>query len=145
MYRPYTLLYTFKTLYLHSTAVQHERGPRNSTIRKQMALYLKESAAAATDVSSPMVAAYSPHAQTMISPLGGIDTYVRHAACEHIRVCPARRTVPMFTPHRRWETDGCELIYWPLSQSSHLVFSFHTNPRKPKRGWKENSLVPFIY
>ncbi|KAJ8027153.1 Nuclear receptor subfamily 2 group E member 1 [Holothuria leucospilota] len=32
---------------MNKDAVQHERGPRNSTIKKQMALYLKESAAAA--------------------------------------------------------------------------------------------------
>ncbi|XP_038048117.1 nuclear receptor subfamily 2 group E member 1-like [Patiria miniata] len=60
---------------MNKDAVQHERGPRNSTIRKQMALYLKESAAAATDVASPLVAAYPPHATTVISPLGGTETY----------------------------------------------------------------------
>ncbi|XP_041463679.1 LOW QUALITY PROTEIN: nuclear receptor subfamily 2 group E member 1-like [Lytechinus variegatus] len=32
---------------MNKDAVQHERGPRNSTIKKQMALYLKETAAAA--------------------------------------------------------------------------------------------------
>lgn len=31
---------------MNKEAVQHERGPRNSTIRRQVALYLKESAAA---------------------------------------------------------------------------------------------------
>lgn len=35
-----------------STAVQHERGPRNSTIRRQMALYLKE----ANEISASMAA-----------------------------------------------------------------------------------------
>lgn len=34
---------TLVTIILFSQAVQHERGPRNSTIRKQMALLLKES------------------------------------------------------------------------------------------------------
>ena len=40
-----------------------------------MALYLKESAAAVNDVSGPLVTAYSPHAQTVISPLGGVEAY----------------------------------------------------------------------
>ena len=36
---------------MNKEAVQHERGPRNSTIRRQVALYLKESVAAAAAVS----------------------------------------------------------------------------------------------
>lgn len=35
--------------YIFDTAVQHERGPRNSTIRRQMALYFKEPCDAAAD------------------------------------------------------------------------------------------------
>lgn len=35
---------------MNKEAVQHERGPRNSTIRRQMALYMKESAAVAASL-----------------------------------------------------------------------------------------------
>ena len=31
-----------KTVFIFFVAVQHERGPRNSTIRRQVAMYLKE-------------------------------------------------------------------------------------------------------
>ncbi|CAD5120217.1 DgyrCDS8787 [Dimorphilus gyrociliatus] len=38
---------------MNKDAVQHERGPRNSTIRRQMALYVKEKAEATTRVLPP--------------------------------------------------------------------------------------------
>lgn len=46
-----------------STAVQHERGPRNSTIRRQVAMYLKETSElgtvlAANPYRSPFLPAY---------------------------------------------------------------------------------------
>lgn len=34
------------------TAVQHERGPRNSTIRRQVAMYLRESSELASAITS---------------------------------------------------------------------------------------------
>lgn len=58
---------------MNKEAVQHERGPRNSTIRRQVALYLKESAAAAAVVSmasttSSMLHHHHHHATSSISP-----------------------------------------------------------------------------
>ncbi|CAG9138161.1 unnamed protein product [Plutella xylostella] len=38
---------------MNKDAVQHERGPRNSTIRRQMALFLKDPAMPSQDLSAP--------------------------------------------------------------------------------------------
>lgn len=51
---------------LSFAAVQHERGPRNSTLRRQVAIYFRENGA--TDLS-PMAAAAAAAASTGISPL----------------------------------------------------------------------------
>jgi hypothetical protein len=59
---------------MNKEAVQHERGPRNSTIRRQVALYLKESAAAAAVVSmannNNTSMLHHPHHQ---SPVGSMS------------------------------------------------------------------------
>ncbi|CAH2035005.1 unnamed protein product, partial [Iphiclides podalirius] len=39
---------------MNKDAVQHERGPRNSTIRRQMALFLKDPTASSSDVNLPL-------------------------------------------------------------------------------------------
>ncbi|XP_030851407.1 nuclear receptor subfamily 2 group E member 1 [Strongylocentrotus purpuratus] len=65
---------------MNKDAVQHERGPRNSTIKKQMALYLKESAAAAAaaaagDLPPPLLPnGYLP-GPAFFHPLLGIESY----------------------------------------------------------------------
>lgn len=46
---------------MNKEAVQHERGPRNSTIRRQVALYLKESAAVAAAMNHPVIHGIPPH------------------------------------------------------------------------------------
>ena len=56
------------------TAVQHERGPRNSTIRKQMAMYLKESAAVTEAAAHPLIAGY-PHHVPLLSPMIGAEPF----------------------------------------------------------------------
>ncbi|XP_071487114.1 nuclear receptor subfamily 2 group E member 1-like [Diadema antillarum] len=60
--------------------VQHERGPRNSTIKKQMALYLKESAAAAAaaaagDLPPPILPGGYLSGPALFHPLLSMEPY----------------------------------------------------------------------
>ncbi|XP_072018828.1 nuclear receptor subfamily 2 group E member 1-like [Amphiura filiformis] len=59
---------------MNKDAVQHERGPRNSTIRKQMAMYLKESAAVTEAAAHPLIAGY-PHHIPLLSPMIGAEPF----------------------------------------------------------------------
>ncbi|GFN89884.1 nuclear receptor subfamily 2 group e member 1 [Plakobranchus ocellatus] len=52
---------------MNKDAVQHERGPRNSTIRRQVAMYLKESSEYGSVLASP------PFRPTYFSPLLAYD------------------------------------------------------------------------
>ncbi|KAF6035680.1 tll [Bugula neritina] len=45
---------------MNKDAVQHERGPRNSTIRRQVAMYLRETSELASAISSASVPPYRP-------------------------------------------------------------------------------------
>ena len=46
------------------TAVQHERGPRNSTIRRQVAMYLRET----TELASAISASAAPFRPPVLPP-----------------------------------------------------------------------------
>ncbi|XP_071955027.1 nuclear receptor subfamily 2 group E member 1-like [Antedon mediterranea] len=71
---------------MNKDAVQHERGPRNSTIRKQMALYFKEAAAGET----PQVYGQtSPYLGTMLGEEAyrGIAVAVDYPPVTPIVIC----------------------------------------------------------
>ncbi|XP_022081734.1 nuclear receptor subfamily 2 group E member 1-like [Acanthaster planci] len=64
---------------MNKDAVQHERGPRNSTLRKHMALYLRDTQLRELPSSSDLVAhpvspGFSPHSPTYFHPFfGGVS------------------------------------------------------------------------
>ena len=56
------------------SAVQHERGPRNSTIRRQMAMYLKENSEMSSLGSpSPFRPHYLPPGMMQVNKIFGIN------------------------------------------------------------------------
>ena len=86
----YVCLYLYEFNYIHfflfiqffssyvfvfvcSIAVQHERGPRNSTLRKHMALYLRDAHISPSSelVGHPISPGYSPHSPAYFHPFFG--------------------------------------------------------------------------
>ena len=66
---------SFFILWISPSAVQHERGPRNSTLRKHMALYLRDAHLSPSSelVGHPISPGYSPHSPAYFHPFfGGI-------------------------------------------------------------------------
>ncbi|XP_033635309.1 nuclear receptor subfamily 2 group E member 1-like [Asterias rubens] len=58
---------------MNKDAVQHERGPRNSTLRKHMALYLRDAHISPSSelVGHPISPGYSPHSPAYFHPFFG--------------------------------------------------------------------------
>lgn len=61
----------FKKVLCHNLAVQHERGPRTSTLRRQVAMYLRESSDYTTLLSgAPLHSPYFPTSFYSMNPPG---------------------------------------------------------------------------
>lgn len=115
---------------MNKDAVQHERGPRNSTIRRQVALYLKESGAGlAMPVPPPppthhflQAGAINPLLPPFVPPTGPLGLSYAARAGPSTPFRPVAVCQP--TPKVR---AICRTSRSPISQLSGYIFRAQTN------------------
>ena len=86
---------------MNKDAVQHERGPRNSTLRRQMSLYFKEQQHHQLNLSQPLISSSdrsSPPTLTNINGRNGSSNSSTPTALHPPRTIPSRDPTSSVSP-----------------------------------------------